>query len=586
MTTRRAVLQLLTLGTAAVSSRGLPAQPEPVGNEPLSSERDPRLGRRLSLASEGIPLARVLEALSAETGVTLRFAGRAGDERLVAFVPQATLAEVLSSIAELYRCEWVRVGGDRPSYRLQKPPLRERDEARLRHRALEEIVATLGRVLRNPRDAEGLRFKPREQWLPLYPELAPILLTRGAELVRVGFLYLPMAELPEPMRGSVLGKLAPILKDQDAQRDRAILELQDMQRQMGAPPEGLPDLKPPTVPEECLLTLDLSVDAEPRAQMGLRSPEGTWYNWLHVTGDDLRDEALELYRERRPRVPEVAGGVANAPPDGADPFGRPVEIAPPAGAPAKDWIGTLRRLSDAAGIAIYTDCYHYFQHNLPGPPRGGLATRGRGTAEQILDGLCHPQASAGTQKLLPNSFWWRRGDAAFVRSFRWLWEAETVLPDALLRRAADAVRKTGTLDPESLPELAALHAFQVHSVGQVAQHLDQWQLGIQLPARLSLPARRMLLSGGITWERLSPADQLLLTPFLAPAPPGQPPNANAKITTEVTSAPEQGGVVLRVSYWPVGVRYGRSLNLPLPGVGPAPGLEPRGLEVRLLDAAN
>lgn len=65
----------------------------------LDSGRDPRLSRRIKVRAEGIPLAWVLKRLSKESGVAVSASGAVGDERLVAFVPDAPLSDVLTNIA-------------------------------------------------------------------------------------------------------------------------------------------------------------------------------------------------------------------------------------------------------------------------------------------------------------------------------------------------------------------------------------------------------------------------------------------------------------------------------------------------------
>src|SRR3712207_5253631 len=90
------------LWIAAASGLLLPASALP-GGAPASAvdpRQDARLARRLTLRSEGIPVRWVLKRLSIETRVGLEVAGTAGDERLVAFVPDAPLAEVMLAIAD------------------------------------------------------------------------------------------------------------------------------------------------------------------------------------------------------------------------------------------------------------------------------------------------------------------------------------------------------------------------------------------------------------------------------------------------------------------------------------------------------
>src|SRR5687767_7231440 len=66
----------------------------------IDPQRDPRLTQRVRVRAEGIPVRWILQALAEQTTVQLDVAGTAGDERLVAFVPEAPLAEVMERIAD------------------------------------------------------------------------------------------------------------------------------------------------------------------------------------------------------------------------------------------------------------------------------------------------------------------------------------------------------------------------------------------------------------------------------------------------------------------------------------------------------
>src|SRR5690242_13915825 len=99
---RRAVFGLAVWSALGAGAVSWAAAERPV----LDASRDARLGRRIRLRSEGIPLSWVLKRLSKESGVALSAPGTVGDERLVAFVPDAPLSEVLTNIATLYRLDW------------------------------------------------------------------------------------------------------------------------------------------------------------------------------------------------------------------------------------------------------------------------------------------------------------------------------------------------------------------------------------------------------------------------------------------------------------------------------------------------
>src|SRR5687767_6716165 len=103
---RIAVWPLLAAGALLLAGRSMAGTGPARGASPLDSAWDRRLEKKVRLRAEGIPLSRVLPALGEKTGVRLTVAERVGDERLVAFVPEAPLAEVMRSIADLYRLDW------------------------------------------------------------------------------------------------------------------------------------------------------------------------------------------------------------------------------------------------------------------------------------------------------------------------------------------------------------------------------------------------------------------------------------------------------------------------------------------------
>src|SRR5687768_9596591 len=94
------LLLLLLLPLAAAWAGGAPE------TGAIDLKRDPRLTQKVKLDYRAIPVSWVLKSLSEQTGVTMRAAGRAGDERLVAFAPETPLMEVMEHIADLYRLQW------------------------------------------------------------------------------------------------------------------------------------------------------------------------------------------------------------------------------------------------------------------------------------------------------------------------------------------------------------------------------------------------------------------------------------------------------------------------------------------------
>src|SRR3989442_4476438 len=98
-----AAIFLLLIGLLSCSAPAATARLSKGPSSPMDAAQDARLAVQVRLRAEAIPLRRVLRALADETGVRLAVAGSAGDERLVAFVPDASLADVLLAVADLYR---------------------------------------------------------------------------------------------------------------------------------------------------------------------------------------------------------------------------------------------------------------------------------------------------------------------------------------------------------------------------------------------------------------------------------------------------------------------------------------------------
>lgn len=556
----------------------LPALAEPPrpASSPLDPARDPRLARKVSLRAEGIPVAWVLKALKGHTGVSVQALGTAGDERLVAFVPEAPVGEVLERIADLYRLTWTREGtGDRATYRLQKRLSDAREEQALRDRAIRQVLERLSGRLRGlpPPEESKSRIEP---WTPVYPELLPLLARRGDTLPREGYIRLPIEALPAGDRGRIVSKLAPLLQEQDRRRSVALQQIREDEIARGIPPEQATHDKPPSEPLQSILTADLQLTQDLQASVGLRTNGDTWYHWFQVRADDLQEPARELYRDRPLRLPNRPGGAAAAALPG-DPLTTPVEIPAGKGDRRGDWIGTLGRISDAAHVAIYADCYPNYLEGGAGHPRASLPGSGRGSVAQSLDALCYPAVEAGRWKSSPNAFWWRRGNAALVRSCRWIWEEQTVIPAGFLESVIRSVRNTGGLTAADVPGLANLSFWQLQQGDFVARNLDDWRRAVRIPAQLSAPARQSLLTGRLTWRELPAPEQAALGRLL----PGEDlAGFEARLGTNVQEHPAQGGTVLNVSFFATPMRGAHPFYLPLPGVAPVKGLPARGLEVR------
>jgi hypothetical protein len=541
----------------------------------------------VKLRAEAIPVSWVLRRLTEATGVSLEAASPAGDERLVAFVPEAPLAEVLLAVADLHRLEWVKTGGgDRPKYRLYKPDRMAREEQLLRNRALRDLLDRMMALLRKP-PAGDPSMPSGAKWSLLYPDLLPILGARRDQIAREGYLYLPLSALPRAQRDAFLAKLRPVLGAWDAFHNAGIREIQAREQVEGGP--GIIHSPISSVAERSVVTVGLELDQGLQVSAGLRTQSVTWFPWFSVPANDARDEADRLYHDRRPRLPITVGGHASgAAADNHDPFQRIVAIPPPAAPKRGDWMGALARLSDAAHVAIYSDRY---QRSLPfggGHPRGAFSLPARTSVESALDAICFPvERDPLTQRpRRASSFWWRREGAGLIRSREWLWEALTPVPAERLERVMQSVRKTGKLEPASLPALAGLTLLQWRSLAPLGHELDRWRHDLEIAALLSLPAQELLLAGGVTWEKLQPRDQAVVAGVVGVPPGGPAPDYSARVETRFGELPEHGGTILSLT-----ILHRRSIGwatdlfgaaLPLPGVGPPPELAPRGLVVERL----
>jgi hypothetical protein len=355
--------------------------------------------------------------------------------------------------------------------------------------------------------------------------------------------------------------------------------------------EGGPDFvssaetSPAPTAESSTITMELAVRDELTASVGLKTGVGIHYGWLMASSEGSQAAAMDLYGDLQPKLPAVADREPEQPGEPeTDRLARRVEVPAEKAPRAGDWIGALGRLSDASGVAVYADCYPNFLEGIAGHPRSGFAVSGKVSVAHALNRLCFPVANRGTQKLAVSSFWWRRGDAALIRSRRWLWESAAVLPTNLLDQLAASLRATQQINPNDLSAIANLTGLQVQSVGFLDGGWDVWHRAVQVPTRLSLASRQRLLRGGLTWEKMPPGDRVLLERQLSHPPGGSLSRYTVRLKTSVGSNPSQGGTVASMEIEAMGETQMEPvfLHLPLPGVGAAPGLPPQGLEVEML----
>jgi hypothetical protein len=216
-------------GAAGVASAGAGSGAGAAPDE----RRDGRLAQRITVRSEGIPISRVLHRLTEKTGVRLRATGRAGNERLVAFVPGAPLSEVMRSIADLHRLTWVREGSrEQPWYTLMKLPTREREEQGLRDRALRELLDAFSRALQSP-GSEVSGARRHRDWGPALPLALPLVAARSGELLREGHVSIRIDSLPAEERARMVRIAQPIVEQVHEATQQLIRQINERRRQEG-----------------------------------------------------------------------------------------------------------------------------------------------------------------------------------------------------------------------------------------------------------------------------------------------------------------------------------------------------------------
>ncbi len=505
-------------------------------------QRDARLATRVSVESKGLPVDQLVRELSKSTGVKLSCDTKVGDERLVAFIPSGSLAQVMRGVANLYRCAWIadeEVGT--LTYRLRKPTKAGEEETELRRIFLRRILERLESSLRNPPKGDS----PESDWSAAYPDLLPLLQTHSNQLVNNGEIAIPVSSLAQPLRERVVSSLQPVLD-----LHRALAEKSEgvLNAARGGPRiRSAETLGPPPDARQSVVVAEIVLAEAPQIWVGLRSNTGTLHVWFRASDENAANAGVTLYRDHplEPQNDRRAPG---------DMLNQPVTMEPDRNARAGDWIARLQELSRASGVAILSDCYPNFRRGFDAHPRGSAPFSRTGSVRSILDGFC---GGVGEK----HSFWWRNDEAALIRSSRWLWDAEGVLPSELSELVGTALRKRKPLSADHLRELAGLNRFQVQTAGPLVPSYEAWTYAVRFPARMEPRAGNLLFQpAGLKWEYLSPAARSALLPSLPIAPDARP-IYHAAIVTRVTDLPSQGGVFAHLE---ISARWGfNQLNMAL-----------------------
>lgn len=526
--------------------------------------RDPRLARKLVLRAEAVPVVHVLRRLTEQTGVTLTVRGPAGDERLIAFTHESSLAEIMHSIADLYRLQWTRGAGEKPAYALSKRPAEAAQERELKRAAFRRILERVHGAIaaaQNPEVPATVRKAHQESWrrsMGLRAAAFRQVAARWDELLRESYLEVPIPSLPEAERKRVMELLVPFVEQQHAERLRSREQRLEFHRQRGDEiPRDL--LEPLPFAPPATYSFRISFNLARGGELWMALWGGNVYSTLSEgQAEALPELGMELYADRTLR-PDPEGRVG---PVGGE-LGKPLSLpdsavipvqegvsrtgpgttvrtlripadrkpGPEAQEAPKDWISRLSLLADATGLAVFSDAYEERQVPRDGIP---LWATGKGTVAEALDALCRGTAWNGDVSLyspLPtNSFWWSRDRTVFLRSRRWLWAEHTVVPAAVVDRLSLALREKRNLTALELPLLAALPAVRGQGQSVIPGPLTAWKYGLQLPLQLTSASRALLTGPGLSLESMPAADRIRLLAALPRGPEGREPVYAATLT--------------------------------------------------------
>ena len=538
---------------------------------PADLQADARLKRHIAVRCDGECVSALLAELGRRCGVQLETADRTRDERLVAYVPDAPLRDVMENVAALYRCEWTAVQKDeRLTYRLSKPERTRRAEDNLRAETLRKLIADLMEQLKS-----GPKVRPAQPpFRAILPDLAPVAESLLPALQRDGYAALQVGDLPIPLRTRIAGSI-----QQGLDSHRAFTEELNNKIKANTAP-GLPHLAAKVEDaraEECSLIFQLDTGDEPELLLSLRTPGGTLFRLVATDQLALSTAGVRLYE-------------SDTAPDGKSPQPEIGAAALPKGATLQkqlddangDWPVRLRLLSDAAHRSIYADCYSYHALGAYSHPRSASLHVGGRSLEEMIAELCQQPLKRNQDGKHQNSFWWKRGDAILIRSSRYLWDEEGVLPRPTVDQLAGGMRTGRKLRGTDVQTLGGLNLYQVQTLGFTRNQISAWIHGVKLPSTMSLGTREALADGAITYERLLPAERLLVRHTFRVEDGDIPYRATLK--TRISNVPPQGGTMLileSAAFTPIG-EGALFLYLPLPGYSADTALKPIEPKVRVL----
>lgn len=543
----------------------------PVAAAPANLQADARLNRRVTVRCDGQCVSALLAELGRRCGVQLEGTDRTRDERLVAYVPDAPLRDVMENVAALYRCEWSAVQKDeRLSYRLSKAERARRAEDNLRDETLRTLIADLMEQLKT-----GPKVRPgHPQFRAILPDLAPVVEAMLPALQRDGYASLLVSALPERVRARIAGSI-----QQGLDSHRAFTEDLNSKSKANAAP-GLPHLAAKVEnarADECSLIFQLDTADEPELLLGLRTPGGTLFRLVATDQLALSTVGVALY------APDPAqDGGASHPESNSTAIPKGTTLEKQLADANGDWPARLRLISDAAHRSIYADCYSYHALGTYSHPRAAnLHVEGR-TLEEVVAELCRQPLKRNQDGKHQNAFWWKRREAFLIRSSRYLWDQEGVLPRPTVDQLAGAMRTGRRLRGMDVQTLGGLNLYQVQALGFTRNQISAWIHGVKLPSTMSLGTREGLASGAITYRSILPAERLLICRAFGVADGDVPYRATLK--TRIGTVPPQGGTMLILESSAVTPRGEGALFLyvPLPGYSADTALKPFEPKVHVL----
>jgi hypothetical protein len=573
-------------------------RPTPVAARLL--DEDPRLQKPVTLRLKRSPLAAVVAELDRQTGVPMRATSDVSDEPVFLFVTEQPAGEVMRHLATLLGYRWTRAGAgkeDGGGYEIYQDLRSKQDEEALRGKRHGRALAALRAAL-----AERLRLA---QYAPerLLQEVATV--DRGSESSTRSY---SLRELADPSRRALL-QVAALLTPAQWQElasggsvhfstlpEPGAVPLPPVLARVlrEAPPSALPPgVRPGFVTDEdkagYALEEQRSQDAWKRARgfcvsarLGLASQGPVAEAVLSISSAAVMP-AGEPAPVLLPSLTLVGRG--DAAPEAREPsqsyrkddalLGRERRLPPARTGEGSDpLIETLAAIAESFGINLVADAYR-----VEGSTASSLPSGEEETLYEALD-----------QYVTPHAGWRREGAFFLARRHGWYHLRPREIPERVVTRWADALRRSGGFTLEDAARLAAtlsdaqLAGFEgrlreaslLVDLGFDGE--DEMARGRRAVLRayaslLPVERRRLAAGGQIALAAMSPAAQKWLQRALVSGhtrKAGLPHEASAPGTLALAAMSEEG-ILTEVSFRvTTGAEEGSEFRIELPRVAAAP----------------